>query len=165
MNKFKKLKEKLKKNKRFPFALLALFLFLHNHAQQKITFKKENTLFVFYKAGNLADSLINENYKKNQFIFMVPDSLKKRYVINSANGLFLFNNQDSLIFLKYSKGLQYQLMFDNETDYYKTSSKNINKLKSQINGVCNTPTNQIKIELVDLKTEKIILTNFYYLKN
>jgi hypothetical protein len=57
MNKFKKLREKLKKSNSYLLILFPLFLFFQIKAQQKIKFKKENTLFVFYKTGAISDSL------------------------------------------------------------------------------------------------------------
>jgi len=163
MSKFKKLKEKLKKNNRLTLILLPLFLSFQIYAQQKIRFKKEGTIFVLYKSGAFSDSLISENFKNNLFTYIVPDSLKKRYVINSCNGLFISSNNDSLIYLKHSKGLQYQLVFEKEIDNAYSTSKKSPKLKSQINGVCDAPPSQIKIELLDLKNEKVLLTNYYYL--
>ncbi len=118
---------------------------------------------MFYKSGAFSDSLSKENFKNNLFTYIVPDSLKKRYVINSCNGLFIPSNNDSLIYLKHSKGLQYQLVFEKETDNAYSSSKKSLKLKSQIDGVCDAPPNQIKIELLDLKNEKVILTKYYYI--
>lgn len=164
MNKFKKLREKLKKSNSYLLILFPLFLFFQIKAQQKIKFKKENTLFVFYKTGAISDSLMKETFTSNIFVYIVPDSLKKRYVINSYNGVFISLNNDSLIYLKYSKGLQYQLIFEKAVDMINATSNKKFKLKSQINGVCNTPINQIKLELLDLNTEQVLLTNYYYLK-
>jgi len=117
---------------------------------------------MFFLMHNLG--LMKETFTSNIFVYIVPDSLKKRYVINSYNGVFISLNNDSLLYLKYSKGLQYQLIFEKAVDMINATSNKKFKLKSQINGVCNTPINQIKLELLDLKTEQVLLTNYYYFK-
>lgn len=136
-------------------------MFFQINAQQKIKFNKENSLFVFYKSGANSDSLIKET-DNNTFIYIVPDSLKKYYVINCYNCMFTSRNNDSLLHLRYSKGLQYQLIFEKTTDINNSNKKF--RIKSQINGACNTPVNQIKLELLDLKNEQVLLTNNYYLE-
>jgi hypothetical protein len=161
MSKYKRLKEKLKKNNLFLFIIL--FSPISVFSQKQIKFKKNNGLFLFYKLGEKKDSLIEEKPALNTFIYALPDSLKERYILTTCNGLFKTNGNDSTILFQYISGLQYQLVFDklknNESpfNYYY-------KLKSQINGTCVSELKKIRIEIFDIKTEKIILTNVYYLR-
>lgn len=161
MNKYKKLKEKLKKSNFFFLFFLCSSITLYS--QNQIKFKKSNQLFLFYKLGELKDSLIKENSSLNKFIYILPDSLKERYVLTTNNALFKVNDNDSLIQLQYISGLQYQLIFDklkntlSPYNYYY-------KFKSQINGTCIQELNKIRIEIFDKKTENIILSTVYYLQ-
>lgn len=161
MSKYKRLKEKLKKNNLF--VLIFLLCSFSTFSQKQIKFKKNTELFLFYKLGEIKDSLIEDKPVLNKFIYVLPDSLKERYILTTCNGLFKAFGNDSIIQLQYISCLQYQVVFgklkNNESPF-----NTYYKLKSQINGTCVAELKKIRVEIFDLKTEKIILSNVYFLR-
>lgn len=132
------------------FIILFLLLACINiNAQQKIKVKRIDNRFFFYQAGIKNDTIIK--YKSDLFFVKFPDSLQHHVVIYIQNGQLINTKNDSLFQFMPVSGMKYSL------------SKPDSTFITMLEGVC-TASKNITIEVLNKRTDKIILKNKFLVK-
>jgi len=163
MNKFKKLKKSWKKSS-CTFSFLILFAsscFSYAQGSQKIKFAKDNSLVYFFQVDEKSDT-ISKNIA-DRFYFIVPDSLKSSTIISVDNGRLIQTKNDSILQFNYLPGLRYESLFlKKDFNALKEIPSKQFDFKTQVNGPCNLEKTKILIQVIDRKSDNILIENVYW---
>lgn len=132
--------------------------------QNKISFKKNSNFIYFFQKGNYEDTLTNS--QGTVFYLLVPDSLKPYVSIQVENAQLLKTNQDSLVEVKYMKGMNYESIYIlDEVPSKAKKTKQPFEFKTLVNGVNTRRPEEIEIQFVDKREKNVLLKNTFYFKN
>jgi len=97
------------------------------------------------------------------FYLLVPDSLKPYVSIQVENAQLLQSNQDSLVELKYMKGMNYESIYIlDESQTNSRKSKHPFEFKTLVNGVNSRRPEEIEIQFIDKREKNVLLKNTFY---
>jgi hypothetical protein len=128
---------------------LNLTLIFSLKAQKIIKVKKEDNRFLFFQMGSQTDLLIKD--KSDVFYIKLPDSLKHQLQIMVENAQFRKTTNDTLFKLIPIKGMKYSHTLIDTS------------FQTLLEGTC-TPSQTIKIEVINTKTKKALLQNKFLAK-
>lgn len=151
-------------------SLLCAALSLAAQEPRKIRFAKDKTYIYFFQTGKKCDSVIAG--ATDVFYFLVPDSLKKYIVLSSENASFVPQKNDSLVICKYAYGIKYESYFsavenDASATYLpkpsgvKERKEAEYRLKFGPNGSSSTNAGSILVQIIDTRTNTILLENTF----
>lgn len=130
-------------------AILFLLFSFSVRAQFSLKIKKEDNRFVFFQVGTKNDTLIKN--KTDQFVMILPDSLKNNIQVFLKNGQFIKTGKDSIYQLRAIPGMKY------------SHSKADTSFITLLEGNC-TPSKTISVEFINTLTGKRILLNNFIVK-
>jgi hypothetical protein len=156
--------------------LLSVVFSAQAQEPQKIRFAKDKKYIYFFQTGKKADTLKTaEDYS---FYFLVPDSLKRFIVLQSENANFVITSNDSVVHCNYVPGIRYETFYSQVAGdlgnnpiadnlekglNYKFKPKTENLvLRCGANGAAVVAPKKIQIEIVDIRNDKIILQNVFF---
>jgi hypothetical protein len=115
----------------------------------------------FFQKGNKTDTIQKNN--GDIFYLVLSDSLKNRLAFMIDNAQLLPTANDSLVRLKYIRGIKYECFYTKVTGY-KQNSVNDHRyvLKNLVNGASDGfGHNQVKIQLIDKPKGELVLENLF----
>jgi hypothetical protein len=145
------------------FFLLLTCLTSYSQSAGKITVKKQEQLF-FYRLSNDSSGTIVKN-NSDKFLIQMSVDFKGVMVFSITNGSFLKTEQDNVYQLIHMPGLKYRGYFPSDEKNrvnMKPPNSSITfkeELKMEIDGASHGSNNEIIIEIQNIKTEKVLLTN------
>lgn len=154
----------MKKNNSFIFLLLFLSgSFLYSQENNKVKIRPQDQVY-FFKIGEGKDSLIVKD-KTDLFYYKISDNKKPAIELRIYNATFQKTNQETVFKLIPTPGMKYRFVYTEKNNTTVPKGK-LPECKEQIEVDGTTEIKEIKIELFDLKTDKVVLTNtFIYKEN
>jgi len=131
--------------------LLSAFL-LSAQENEKIRFAKDKRFIYFFQVSKATDTITKG--KSDQFIYLVPDSIRRFIVLKSENAQMSPTKNDSILICRYLPGIRYETFFVEKTDRL--------YLQSGINGTSVVPKEKIHIQIIDTRINKVLIENSYY---
>ncbi len=129
----------------------------------KVKIRTQDQIY-FFKIGEGKDSLVTKN-KTDLFYYKISDNKKPSIALHIYNATFQKTNQENVFKLIHTPGMKYRLIFT-EANTESKPAKKTPSYKEQIEVDGTTDLKEIKIELFDLKSERVLLTNnFVYKEN
>ncbi len=151
--------------------LFLLILSTATYAQKKdkIVVKQQNQVF-FYRTGEFPDSIIKKN-ESDLFFLKMSDDKKASLEIRLKNATFLRTTDEFLYKLVYTPGMRYRCIYPvaevatGQKNYFLKKGEQLpDKINIEVDGANEDGSKEIVIQLIDIKTEKVLLSNtFIYL--
>lgn len=147
------------------FFTLFICLTAFSQKNEKISVKKQEQLF-FYRLSNDTTGIILKNIS-DKFLIQMSNDYKGVMVFSIQNGSFVKTDQENIYQLIYMQGLKYRAYFPADENYnHQFSQKPPNnalkykeELKLEIDGATTGNKEEITIEVQNIKTEKVLLSN------
>lgn len=165
MSKFKRSKKKLTLKKISLFFLLLFSFFSQAQEKDKISVKQQDQIF-FYRVGEAKDSLIVKN-TSDLFLLKMSSDKKATIELRIKNATLIKTSDENLFKLAYTPGMRYRLIYPPEDKENKKDPSAApitgysNNAKIETDGAVTDGSKEIVIEVVNLKTEKVLLTNTF----
>jgi len=134
---------------RFGLIILSFIACQCLNAQYSLKIKKEDNRFVFFQTGTKTDTILKN--KTDQFVMILPDSLKGNIQIFLKNGQFIKTDKDSIYQLRPIPGMKY------------SHSKQDTSFLTLLEGNCE-PSKTITVEFINTLTQRRILLNNFIVK-
>lgn len=150
---------------------ISFFLFLSlsfiSLAQQKdkIAVKQQNQIF-FYRVGEAQDSIIKKNVS-DQFLLKMSSDKKANTEVRIKNATLLKSVDEHIFKLVYTPGMKYRLIYplvesENKKDPSAAPLEEYSNIpKIETDGAVTDGSKEIVIEVVNYKTEKVLLKNTF----
>lgn len=153
-----------------------LFLFFHcicfSQSKDKIIIKQQDQIY-FYQLGDVKDSIIIKN-STDLFLLKMSDDKKKIVEVKLKNATFVKTNEENIFKLIFVPGMNYRMIYATSAEEG-VSGVNSNSVNSQIknkpyqyqiatDGANVDGSKEIVIQLIDTKTEKVLITNTFSYK-
>lgn len=157
--------------KKISFLFLLIFsTATYAQKKEKIVVKQQDQVF-FYRTGEFPDSIIKKN-ESDLFFLKMSEDKKATLEIRLKNATFLRTTDEFLFKLAYTPGMRYRCIYpvaevaSGQKNYNLKKGEQLpNKINIQVDGANEDGSKEIVIQLVDIKTEKVLLSNtFIYLE-
>ena len=145
------------------FFTLFLCISVSSQNKEKIAVKKQEQLF-FYRLSSDSTATIVKNIS-DKFLIQMTNDFKGIMVFSIENGSFVKTEAENIYRLIHMPGLKYRGYFPAD-DKHSMSEKPPNdavnyktELKIEIDGASSGNKEEITIEVQNIKTEKVLLSN------